>query len=122
PGKGRFLTYASRPADFKDGCFTVLDANGTVMTDIEPNKKYVLTLFIRDGGLFDLDKKEDGKLADPAAVLSVKKQENPVPEPKPESPGSEEKPKAKSGGGGCDMGCGLFGLALAVLALRKVRR
>lgn len=120
PGKGRFLTYASRPADFKDGCFTVLDANGTVVTDIEPNKKYVLTLFIRDGGLFDLDKKEDGKLADPAAVLSVKKQENPiVPEPKPESPGAEEKPKAKSGGGGCDMGCGLFGLALAVLALRK---
>lgn len=111
-GQGEMLIYEPDPSKFQDGCFTVLDANGTVVKNLEPGKKYVLSLFIQDGGKYDLNGKEDGKVVDPVAVLSEKTQT-----PKPEQKSGE-----KSSGGGCDMGCGLFGLALAVLALRKIRR
>ena len=61
PKTGVLLGYLSDPTKFgdvKDGAFTILDDNGTVVSSIEPGKKYVLTLLIKDNGDYDLSKEE----------------------------------------------------------------
>ena len=128
-GEGEMLRYEPDASKYTDGCFSLLDANGTAVKAIEPGKEYVLSLFIKDGGKYDLNGKADGKVVDPLAVLaeSAQNPEQPQPQPKPQpkpqpQPKPEEKPEAKSSGGGCDMGYGLLGLALAALALRRTWR
>lgn len=101
PDKGVVLPYVSDPKKFRDvtnGAFTVLNSSGDVVTTIESDKRYVLTLLIRDNGEYDLNK-DPKVIVDPAVILS------------------EEKGDSSSGGGGCDAGYGLWGLLLAGLAL-----
>ena len=118
PEKGVLLTWAARPADFADGRFTVLDDKGNIVEDLKPYVPYVLTLFIRDGGPLDLDGVADGKVVDPAAILTVEASGTPAPnpEPKPDQPD-----KGKGGGGGCDAGLlwGWLLVAAVPVALRR---
>ena len=120
PKKGMLLTWAAKPADFADGRFTVLDDKGNIVEDLKPYVPYVLTLFIRDGGPLDLDGAADGKVVDPAAILTVEASGTPAPEPKPDTnPGQPD--KGKGGGGGCDAGF-LLGWLLLAAAIPVVLR
>jgi len=69
---------------------------------VMPEDNYVLTLFIKDGGEFDLDGAENGSVIDPLVVLKAK-----------EAPARES-----SSGGGCSAGFG--GAALLALAALPV--
>ena len=120
PEKGVLLTWAARPADFADGRFTVLDDKGNIVEDLKPYVPYVLTLFIRDGGPLDLDGAADGKVVDPAAILTVETSGTPAPEPKPDT-NPDQPDKGKGGGGGCDAGL-LWGWLLLAAAIPVVLR
>ena len=54
-GEGEMLRYEPDASKYTDGCFSLLDANGNVVKTIEPGKEYVLSLFIKDGGKYDLN-------------------------------------------------------------------
>ena len=74
PETGVLLGYLSDPTKFgdvKDGAFTILDDHGTVVSSIEPGKKYVLTLLIKDNGDYDLSK-EEKTIVDPVVILTRK--------------------------------------------------
>lgn len=76
---------------------------------VMPEENYVLTLFIKDGGEFDLDGAENGSVIDPLVVLKAK-----------EAPARES-----SSGGGCSAGFGgaaLLALAALPVLLRGRRR
>ena len=66
----------------------------------------------------DLDGVADGKVVDPAAILTVEASGTPAPnpEPKPDQPD-----KGKGGGGGCDAGLlwGWLLVAAVPVALRR---
>ncbi|NLL36241.1 MAG: hypothetical protein GX256_01815 [Fretibacterium sp.] len=112
PGKGELLAYTS--GSNADGHFTVLDDEGMIVSDIASEKFYVLTLFIRDGGKFDLDGEKNGSVADPAAILSLKA--------KDKDEGKSEDSKKTGSNGGCNAGFAGVGIALlsgAALLLRK---
>ena len=105
PETGVLLGYCSDPSGFrdvKDGAFTILDDQGAVVSSIDPGKKYVLTLLIKDNGSYDLNR-EARTVVDPMVILSGGSQEG-----------------TKSSGGGCDAGYG--GLALALTAAFLLRR
>ena len=113
---GESLKYAGDASEFGDGCFTVLDGKGRIVEELNERGRYVLTLFIEDGGEFDLDGRVNGRIVDPAVLLSVGRQDGaPTPEALPNSEGS-------GGGGGCDAGFGfLLLLAVAPAVLRRKR-
>lgn len=76
---------------------------------VVPEDNYVLTLFIKDGGEFDLDGAENGSVIDPLVVLKAK-----------EAPARES-----SSGGGCSAGFGgaaLLAFAALPVLLRGRRR
>ena len=76
---------------------------------VMPEENYVLTLFIKDGGEFDLDGAENGSVIDPLVVLKAK-----------EAPARES-----SSGGGCSAGFGgaaLLAFAALPVLLRGLRR
>ena len=116
PNAGKPMRYVNRASEFSDGCFTVLDAEGNIVEELGARGRYVLTLFIEDGGEFDLDGRVNGRIVDPAVLLSVGRQDGaPTPEALPNSEGS-------GGGGGCDAGFGfllLLAVAPAVLYRRR---
>lgn len=112
PEAGVLLGYLSDPAGFRDvrdGAFTILDDRGTVVSSIDPVKKYILTLLIKDNGSYDLNR-EARTIVDPVVILSGKTQD---PTPKP-----DDKPGKKSSGG-CDAGYGGFALLLAAAFLQR---
>lgn len=119
PEKGVLLTWAAKPADFADGRFTVLDDKGNIVEDLKPYVPYVLTLFIQDGGPLDLDGAVDGKVVDPAAILTVEASGTPAPNPGP-APNKPGQPDKGKGGGGCDAGF-LWGWLLLAAAVSAVR-
>ena len=118
PDKGVLLTWAARPVDFADGRFTVLDDKGNIVEDLKPYVPYVLTLFIQDGGPLDLDGAADGKVVDPAAILTVEASGTPAPNPEPTP---DQPDKGKGGGGGCDAGL-LWGWLLMTAVPVALRR
>ena len=113
---GELLKYAGSVSDFGDGRFTVLDGSGRIVEDLSGGGRYVLTLFIEDGGKYDLDGRANGRIVDPALLLSVEEPNASSPKPKPE-PGNGSK-----GSGGCNAGL-LWGwlllLAAVPVALRR---
>ena len=121
PEKGVLLTWAAKPADFADGRFTVLDDKGNIVEDLKPYVPYVLTLFIRDGGPLDLDGAADGKVVDPAAILTVEASGTPAPNPGP-APNKPGQPDKGKGGGGCDAGFLWSWLLLAAAVPAVLRR
>ena len=112
PEEGELLKYAGSVSEFGDGRFTVLDGSGRIVGDLSGRGRYVLTLFIEDGGKYDLDGRANGRIVDPALLLSVEE-----PNASSPKPGSESK-----GSGGCNAGL-LWGwlllLAAVPVALRR---
>ena len=116
PEEGELLKYAGSVSEFGDGRFTVLDRSGRIVEDLSGSGRYVLTLFIEDGGRYDLDGRANGRIVDPVMLLSVEEPSAPSPKPKP-------KPGGESGGsgGGCDAGL-LWGWLLLLAAVPAVLR
>ncbi|CAM1381709.1 hypothetical protein FF3_02463 [Fretibacterium fastidiosum] len=110
PEEGELLKYAGSVSEFGDGRFTVLDGSGRIVGDLSGRGRYVLTLFIEDGGKYDLDGRANGRIVDPALLLSVEEPNASSPKPKPK-PGNESK-----GSGGCNAGL-LWGWLLLVAAV-----
>lgn len=100
---GSALEYREAGASPGDGTFTVTEADGAVLSGpFDANKKYIITLFIKDGGDYDLDAAA-GSIVDPTAIVSYKK---------PETHGS---------GGGCSAVSGAAAL-LALVGLPLIAR
>ena len=110
PDTGALLKWSGKPEEFGDGRFTVLDGSGRVVDELQSRSRYVLTVFIGDGGKYDLDGEANGKVVDPLALLSL-------------TGGSEPEPgrggKDSGGGGGCNAGLGWLLLAAVVPAALK---
>lgn len=110
PETGALLKWSGKPEEFGDGCFTVLDGSGRVVDELQPRSRYVLTVFIKDGGKYDLDGEANGRVVDPLALLSLKGGSDPEPQPGPDG----------KDGGGCNAGLGwLLLLAAVPVALRR---
>ena len=107
-GSGERLTYMASGFNFDNnddgGKFTLLAANGAVYTGaIVGTTNYILLVFIRDGGRYDLDEDVNGVVVDPLAIVH-------------QQLGAGE--TNNKGGGGCDvMAANAVGFALALLAL-----
>ena len=93
-------------ADYKDGYYAIFDVNTAKPIDgktFDKNKDYVLTLFIKDNGLYDMDKREN-IIADSTVLYAA---DTPTP----------------SGSGGCNAGFAAMALiAVIPVALRRKRR
>ena len=112
PDAGALLKWSGKPEEFGDGRFTVLDGSGRVVDELQPRSRYVLTVFIGDGGKYDLDGEANGKVVDPLALLSLTGGSEPEPQPGPDG--------KDSGGGGCNAGLGwLLLLAVIPVVLRR---
>ncbi|MGN0882570.1 Synerg-CTERM sorting domain-containing protein [Cloacibacillus porcorum] len=69
---GRLFKYASDITADMDEKFTIQKVDGTIFKGaIEGSETYILSIFIKDGGAFDLDE-ADGSVADPVAILATK--------------------------------------------------
>ena len=69
---GRLFKYASDITADMDEKFTIQKVDGTIFKGaIEGSETYILSIFIKDGGAFDLDE-ADGSVTDPAAILATK--------------------------------------------------
>lgn len=100
---GFALEYKEAGASPSDGTFTVTEADGAALSGpFGADKKYIITLFIEDGGVYDLDAAA-GSIVDPTAIVSYKK---------PETHGS---------GGGCSAVSGAAAL-LALVGLPLIAR
>lgn len=100
---GSALEYKEAGASPGDGTFTVTEADGAALSGpFDADKKYIITLFIEDGGGYDLDAAA-GSIVDPTAIVSFKK---------PETHGS---------GGGCSAVSGAAAL-LALVGLPLITR
>ena len=100
---GTALEYKEAGASPGDGTFTVTEADGAALSGpFDADKKYIITLFIEDGGDYDLDAAA-GSIVDPTAIVSYKK---------PETHGS---------GGGCSAVSGAAAL-LALVGLPLIAR
>jgi hypothetical protein len=59
---GKAFTYVNAPADFDDMTFTIM-RNGVIYDgEINPNDEYDVVVFIKDGGVFDLDGIANGEI------------------------------------------------------------
>ena len=110
PDTGALLKWSGKPEEFGDGRFTVLDGSGRVVDELQSRSRYVLTVFIGDGGKYDLDGEANGKVVDPLALLSLTGASEPEP-----GPGGKD----SGGGGGCNAGLGWLLLAAVVPAALK---
>ncbi|WP_298779375.1 Synerg-CTERM sorting domain-containing protein [uncultured Fretibacterium sp.] len=114
PDTGALLKWSGKPEEFGDGRFTVLDGSGRVVDELQSRSRYVLTVFIGDGGKYDLDGEANGRVVDPLALLSLKGDSAPGPQPGPDG--------KDGGGGGCNAGLGwLLLLAAAIPAVLRRR-
>jgi hypothetical protein len=99
---GRFFKYVDKTSEYDDMRFT-LRFGGTVFTgEISPNETYELVVFIKDGGIFDLDGRENSEVISSIFIASE---------------GTEEVIR-KGEGGGCNVGY----LSLALLAVLLIFR
>ena len=94
-------------SEVADGKFLILDSSDTPVSEIEYDKTYKLGLYIQDGGNFDLDKKVNGAVLDPAIILQTA--DKPLP---PVQGGAEA-----GSTGGCSATGNHFSLLLLFLPL-----
>jgi len=70
---GEFLEHVSSEADYSDGKFTLLAKGNETPYSGKINSGteyvYVLVVFIKDGGKYDLDKAINGNVVDPIAIV-----------------------------------------------------
>ena len=105
-GTGELFKIAATSADFKDQYVTILKEGKVCADAISSADTYTLCAFVKDGGSFDLDGKENGKAVDPIAVVETK-----------------ESPTQHSSSSGCSAGFAALALIFMVpLALPKKKR
>ena len=114
PDTGALLEWSGKPESFSDGRFTVLDGSGRVIDELQSRSRYVLTVFIGDGGKYDLDGEANGRVVDPLALLSLTGGSAPEPQPGPDG--------KDGGGGGCNAGLGWLLLLAATIPAVLRRR
>lgn len=109
-GKGELFTPVTASGDIADKTVALYDGGNAMVTEaVDGSASYILTAFVKDGGTFDLDGQEDGRVIDPISIIKAK--------------AAPPKPKPASEGGSCDTGAGALALlALAPLAMRKKKR
>jgi hypothetical protein len=101
-GHGMLFDYVNNESEFGDRKFTLF-FNGRIFEGrIDPNATYELVVFIKDGGIFDLDGIPNGEVICSIFIAS----EN----------------KGHKGGGGCNAGAGLIGLALLTQFITRKRK
>ena len=93
-GGGELFDYVNNAAEYGDGKFTLLLDGEIYEGKIDPNGIYELVVFIKDGGIFDLDGIINGKVISSVFLASVKK-----------------------GGGDGSGGCNAYYLALALFGI-----
>ncbi len=103
-----------------DGCSSVVEvervAGGGVLKRVlgrndAITKNCLVVIAVRDGGAFDLDGTENGKVSDPAFLLEA--EPSSVPSPSPDDP-----VPVQGGGGGCSAGgMHLFSVCILLLPL-----
>ena len=72
---GTALEYKEAGAEPQDGTFSVTEADGgTLAGPFNADKGYIITLYIEDGGDYDLDATA-GSIVDPTAIVSFQKPE-----------------------------------------------
>ena len=72
PTTGELLQYVAAESEYDDGCFTLLDMENAPFTgDIVMADDYYLVIFIKDGGIYDLDQKRNGLVVDPTAIARL---------------------------------------------------
>jgi hypothetical protein len=103
--KGKLLGYVKSESEYDNGKFTILSLGTIFDGEINPAEVYELKVFIKDGGIFDLDGHANGKVT--ASIFLA----------------SEKAEKCK-GGGGCNADYGYLAFALvfvtiALIILRK---
>lgn len=109
---GRLFDYAFNASDFSDRKFAIFDSwDRTVSGKINKYDDYKLVLFIKDGGLFDLDGKENGSVSCIFSVLDAGADPGDTPTPTPSG----------GGGGGCNAGFGILPMLAALPLLKKKR-
>ena|GEM_PF-1024873 len=121
---GEFVKYVNNPADYADKTFTIRDTSNNIFTgSIVPADTYKLVVFIKDGGAFDLDGKEDGVVFDPLAIIRIAEKVDPIVETNNGEAMNTTAETAKktnsSNGNGCNVGLGLLAFAMVPFALRK---
>ncbi len=108
-GRGVLFKAIGEEREIEDRSCALYKGGEIYSGPVMPEENYVLTLFIKDGGEFDLDGAENGSVIDPLVVLKAK-----------EAPARES-----SSGGGCSAGFGgaaLLALAALPVLLRGRRR
>jgi hypothetical protein len=109
---GELFTYAASPSEFGDRRYTVLRRGAVHFGELQADEKYVLVLFVKDDGDFDILKDDPGRVLDPAAILM------------PAGAKRVTQPPSGSGGGGCDATgfAALFAFVPAILFIRGSKR
>ena len=108
-GRGVLFKAIGEEREIEDRSCALYKGGEIYSGPVMPEENYVLTLFIKDGGEFDLDGAENGSVIDPLVVLKAK-----------EAPARES-----SSGGGCSAGFGgaaLLAFAALPVLLRGLRR
>lgn len=108
-GRGVLFKAIGEEREIEDRSCALYKGGEIYSGPVMPEENYVLTLFIKDGGEFDLDGAENGSVIDPLVVLKAK-----------EAPARES-----SSGGGCSAGFGgaaLLAFAALPVLLRGRRR
>jgi hypothetical protein len=100
-GGAEFFEYDSRPIEFGNGKFTLLFEGAIYNGKIDPKGTYELVVFIKDGGIFDLDGLVNGKVISSIFLASVKKS------------------GGDGGNGGCNAYYGYLTLAFVPFVLRR---
>jgi uncharacterized protein YjdB len=99
---GMLFDYVNSESEFDDKKFTIF-FNGKIFDGrINPNATYELVVFIKDGGIFDLDGLPNGEVICSLFIASEK--------------------RGHRGGGGCNAGVGLIGLALLTQFISRKRK
>lgn len=146
-GAGRLFTWAGTTGAFADGRYTLIDANGNIVTGdaLADTATYKLVLFLADNGLYDLDGASH-VIVDPTILYVVQENKpnvdpdpdpnpNPNPDPNPNpnpdpnpNPGSGKVETGGGGGGGCAAAngtalllCLLFAPFLRIVEKRKTK-
>ena len=108
-GRGVLFKAIGEEREIEDRSCALYKGGEIYSGPVMPEDNYLLTLFIKDGGEFDLDGAENGSVIDPLVVLKAK-----------EAPARES-----SSGGGCSAGFGgaaLLAFAALPVLLRGRRR
>ena len=98
---------AQSASDYKDGYYAIFDEKTKQLvteTTFDSDTNYILTLFIKDNGEYDIDGAE-GKIADPTVIYATAAPQRP-----------------STGSSGCNAGFGIAALALLALLPMAARR